>query len=108
MSGLIVFRYLSREVLVTLTAVSSVLLIIILSGRFIRYLESAAQGLMDPGVLMMVMAFAVSLAIAVACMATMPSTPNEKISIPISASSNITPFCAMGAPLRIRRRRLML
>jgi lipopolysaccharide export system permease protein len=55
-SGLIVFRYLSREVLVTLTAVSSVLLIIILSGRFIRYLESAAQGLMDPGVLMMIMA----------------------------------------------------
>ena len=52
---MIVFRYLSREVLLTLTAVSSVLLIIILSGRFIRYLESAAQGLMDPGVLLMIM-----------------------------------------------------
>ena len=38
-SGLIVFRYLSREVLVTLSAVSAVLLVIIMSGRFIKYLS---------------------------------------------------------------------
>lgn len=36
-SGLIVFRYLSREVLLTLSAVSAVLLVFIMSGRFIKY-----------------------------------------------------------------------
>tara|TARA_R100001244_G_scaffold60136_5_gene50549 strand:+ start:26832 stop:27962 length:1131 start_codon:yes stop_codon:yes gene_type:complete len=56
-SGLIVFRYLSREVLVTLSAVSAVLLVIIMSGRFIKYLAQAAQGVLDPGVLFMIMGF---------------------------------------------------
>jgi lipopolysaccharide export system permease protein len=56
-SGLIVFRYLSREVLLTLSAVSAVLLVIIMSGRFIRYLAQAAQGLLDPGVLLLIMAY---------------------------------------------------
>lgn len=46
-AGLIVFRYLSREVLVTLSAVSAVLLVIIMSGRFIKYLAQAAQGMLD-------------------------------------------------------------
>ena len=54
---MIVFRYLSREVLVTLSAVSAVLLVIIMSGRFIKYLAQAAQGLLDPGVLFMIMGF---------------------------------------------------
>jgi len=58
-SGLIVFRYLSREVLLTLSAVSAVLLVIIMSGRFIRYLAQAAQGLLDPGVLLLIMAYRV-------------------------------------------------
>lgn len=57
MSGLIVFRYLSREVLVTMSAVSAVLLVIIMSGRFIKYLAQAAQGLLDPGSLFLIMAF---------------------------------------------------
>ena len=39
---MIVFRYLSREVLLTLSAVSAVLLVIIMSGRFIKYLAQAA------------------------------------------------------------------
>jgi lipopolysaccharide export system permease protein len=56
-SGLIVFRYLSREVLLTLSAVSAVLLVIIMSGRFIRYLAQAAQGLLEPSVLLMIMAY---------------------------------------------------
>jgi lipopolysaccharide export system permease protein len=56
-SGLIVFRYLSREVLLTLSAVSAVLLVIIMSGRFIRYLGQAAQGLLDPGVLLLIMVY---------------------------------------------------
>jgi len=54
-SGLIVFRYLSREVLITMSAVSAVLLVIIMSGRFIKYLAQAAQGLLDPGSLFMIM-----------------------------------------------------
>jgi len=56
-SGLIVFRYLSRELLVTMSAVSAVLLVIIMSGRFIKYLAQAAQGLLDPGVLLLIMGF---------------------------------------------------
>ena len=54
---MIVFRYLSRELLVTLSAVSAVLLVIIMSGRFIKYLAQAAQGLLDPGVLLMIMGY---------------------------------------------------
>ncbi len=54
---MIVFRYLSREVLVTLSAVSAVLLVIIMSGRFIKYLAQAAQGALDPGALFMIMGF---------------------------------------------------
>ena len=54
---MIVFRYLSREVLVTLSAVSAVLLVIIMSGRFIKYLAQAAQGVLDPGVLFMIMGY---------------------------------------------------
>lgn len=54
---MIIFRYLSREVLATLSAVSAVLLVIIMSGRFIKYLAQAAQGLLDPGVLFMIMGF---------------------------------------------------
>ncbi|VFT20243.1 permease [Pseudomonas aeruginosa] len=45
---MIVFRYLSREVLVTMSAVSAVLLVIIMSGRFIKYLAQAAQGCSTP------------------------------------------------------------
>ncbi|WEW98045.1 LPS export ABC transporter permease LptF [Pseudomonas nitroreducens] len=52
---MIVFRYLSREVLITMSAVSAVLLVIIMSGRFIKYLAQAAQGLLDPGSLFMIM-----------------------------------------------------
>lgn len=54
---MIVFRYLSREVLVTLSAVSAVLLVIIMSGRFIKYLAQAAQGVLDPSVLFLIMGF---------------------------------------------------
>lgn len=54
---MIVFRYLSREVLVTLSAVTAVLLVIIMSGRFIKYLAQAAQGVLDPSVLLLIMAY---------------------------------------------------
>jgi len=54
---LIVFRYLSREVLLTLSAVSAVLLVIIMSGRFIKYLAQAASGALDPSSLFLIMGF---------------------------------------------------
>ncbi len=54
---MIVFRYLSREVLLAFSAVSAVLLVIIMSGRFIKYLAQAAQGMLDPGVLLMIMGY---------------------------------------------------
>ena len=54
---MIVFRYLSREVLLTSSAVSAVLLVIIMSGRFIKYLAQAAQGILDPGVLLLIMGY---------------------------------------------------
>ena len=54
---MIVFRYLSREVMLTMSAVSAVLLVIIMSGRFIKYLSQAAQGLLDPGVLFQIMGY---------------------------------------------------
>ncbi len=41
---MIIFRYISREVLLSMSAVSGILLLIIMSGRFIRYLTNAAAG----------------------------------------------------------------
>ncbi|AZE82473.1 Lipopolysaccharide export system permease protein LptF [Pseudomonas orientalis] len=54
---MIVFRYLSREVLLTLSAVSAVLLVIIMSGRFVKFLAQAASGALDPGSLFLIMGF---------------------------------------------------
>ncbi|WP_437884114.1 LPS export ABC transporter permease LptF [Pseudomonas sp. LRF_L74] len=54
---MILFRYLSRELLITMSAVSAVLLVIIMSGRFIKYLAQAAQGLLDPSVLFLIMGY---------------------------------------------------
>ncbi|MFD2191089.1 LPS export ABC transporter permease LptF [Pistricoccus aurantiacus] len=41
---MIVFRYLTREILLTMLAVAGVLLLVIMGSRFIRYFGSAAQG----------------------------------------------------------------
>ena len=41
----------------TMSAVSAVLLVIIMSGRFIKYLAQAASGALDPGVLFMIMGY---------------------------------------------------
>ena len=51
------FRYLSRELLLTSGAVSAVLLVIIMSGRFIKYLAQAAEGRLDHTVLFFIMAY---------------------------------------------------
>ncbi len=54
---LIIFRYLAREVMVSMVAVSGVLLLIIMSGRFVKYLAEAAAGKLDPDVLFAIMGF---------------------------------------------------
>ena len=54
---MIVFRYLSKEVLSNMFAVSLVLLLIIISARFVGYLAEAAAGKLDAGVLLTLMAY---------------------------------------------------
>lgn len=54
---MIIFRYLAREVLVSMFAVSGVLLLIIMSGRFVKYLSEAAAGKLDANVLFAIMSF---------------------------------------------------
>lgn len=54
---MIIFRYLAREVLVSMLAVSGVLLLIIMSGRFVKYLSEAAAGKLDANVLFAIMGF---------------------------------------------------
>lgn len=53
---MIVFRYLAKEVLTSMIAVSLVLLLIIMSARFASYLAEAATGQLDAGVLLTLMA----------------------------------------------------
>ncbi len=52
---MIIFRYLAREVLVSTTAVTAVLLLIISSARLIKYLAEAATGKLDASFVFLVM-----------------------------------------------------
>lgn len=54
---MIIFKYLARQVLTTMLAVTLVLLLIFMSGRFIKYLSQAAAGGLSPDVLFSIMAF---------------------------------------------------
>ncbi len=54
---MIIFRYLAKEVLSSMFAVSLVLLLIIFSARFVKYLAEAAAGKLDAGVLLTLMAY---------------------------------------------------
>ncbi len=54
---MIIFRYLAREVMVSMIAVSGVLLLIIMSGRFVKYLAEAAAGKLAPDVLFAIMGY---------------------------------------------------
>lgn len=54
---MIIFRYLSREVLVSTTAVTAVLLLIIISARLIKYLTDAATGKLDADFVLLVLAY---------------------------------------------------
>ncbi|MBX2807657.1 MAG: LPS export ABC transporter permease LptF [Cellvibrionaceae bacterium] len=54
---MIILRYLSRELLVTALAVTAVLIVIVTSSDFIRYLAQAESGKVDPSVLSTLMLF---------------------------------------------------
>ena len=54
---MIIFRYLAREVLITMTAVSASLLFIFMSGRFVKYLAEAAAGEISGDILFSIMLF---------------------------------------------------
>lgn len=54
---MIIFRYLSRGVLVSTTAVTAVLLLVISSARLIKYLSEAASGKLDADFVLLVLAY---------------------------------------------------
>lgn len=54
---MIVFRYLAREVLLNMLAVSLILLTVIVSGRFVKYLSQAAAGKLDAAVVLSVILY---------------------------------------------------
>ena len=54
---MIIFRYLSREILSVTTAVCIVLLMVLISGRFVKYLANALAGNMDPEVIFAVIGY---------------------------------------------------
>lgn len=53
----IVFRYLAKQVIVSMLAVSGILLLVFMSGRFIKYLADAAAGELAGDVLFQIMAY---------------------------------------------------
>ncbi|MDX1635414.1 MAG: LPS export ABC transporter permease LptF [Marinobacter sp.] len=53
----IIFRYLTRQVMISMLAVSGILLMVFMSGRFIKYLADAAAGELSGDVLFQIMAY---------------------------------------------------
>ncbi|EPC01961.1 permease [Litchfieldella anticariensis FP35 = DSM 16096] len=54
---MIIFRYLTREILLTMSAVAGVLLLVIMGSRFIRYFTDAAEGEIPASILGTLMLF---------------------------------------------------
>ena len=54
---MIVFKYLSRQILQTAAVVASVLLFVVLTGRFVQYLAEAIAGEKAPDILLLLMLF---------------------------------------------------
>lgn len=54
---MIIFRYLTREILSTTFAICIVLLLVLISGRFVKYLANALAGNMDPAVIFAVIGY---------------------------------------------------
>jgi lipopolysaccharide export system permease protein len=53
----IIFRYLVRQVMTSMVAVSGILLLVFMSGRFLKYLGNAAEGRISADVLLTIMAY---------------------------------------------------
>tara|TARA_R110002094_G_scaffold2117_4_gene8946 strand:- start:1889 stop:3016 length:1128 start_codon:yes stop_codon:yes gene_type:complete len=53
----IIFRYLTKEVLISMSAVTGVLLLIIMSGRLIKYLANAAEGKLSADILLLLISY---------------------------------------------------
>lgn len=56
---MIIFRYLYRELLASTFAVCVILLLILISGRFVKYLSQAVVGYIDPGIIFAVIGYRV-------------------------------------------------
>ncbi|MDR0780745.1 MAG: LPS export ABC transporter permease LptF [Pseudomonadales bacterium] len=54
---MIIFRYLTRQILQAVLALSFILLVVAVLGRLMIYLAAASQGKLDPSVLLLLMAF---------------------------------------------------
>lgn len=54
---MIIFRYFARNVLTSTVAVCAVLMLVIVSSRFVKYLADAAAGKLDPAVLLAIIGF---------------------------------------------------
>ena len=54
---MLIFRYLARDLLSSTFAVCMVLLLVIVSGRFVKYLAQAAAGDLDAGILLAVIGY---------------------------------------------------
>jgi len=56
---MIILRYLSRELIITSFSITAVLVVVIMSGDFTRYLWEAISGKIEAGVLMSLLAYRV-------------------------------------------------
>jgi lipopolysaccharide export system permease protein len=54
---MIIFRYLTRQILQASLALSLILLVVAVLGRLLNYLAAASQGELDPSVLLLLMSF---------------------------------------------------
>ena len=54
---MIIFRYLSKQILQIVAVVTSVLLVVALTGRFIQYLGDAVAGEKAPDILLLLMLY---------------------------------------------------
>ena len=54
---MIITRYISRQVLQTTSAITLILVIVVAVGRLLNYLAQASKGLVDPNLLLEVMAW---------------------------------------------------
>lgn len=54
---MIIFRYLARNLLTNTLAVSAILMLVVVSGRFVKYLADAAAGKLDASVLLALLVY---------------------------------------------------